>query len=366
MSVMATDNGPTDPAVHSRLAREALREMGTHVPPQMATFRLSWARGAVPYRRGVISTFRSLPAPEALAEFVHKAYALDVMGCVLVRSLVNDVYEVTTGQGRYVLKVYRHGNWSAEEVAWELECATHLATCGLPVPAVQPLVDGELVGEFDAPEGTRPSSLTEYVDGEKPRPPFGDALYREFGQLIARLHSAADTFRTQRRRRPFDLQRTLDEPLAVVLPRLAAVPDDQALVRDLASAARAQVTQYAAQGLDWGVCHGDVALDNVHVTETGLTIHDFDLAGERWRIADLYGVSGTPHWDAFAAGYTEIRPLGEADLAALPWFRVIAGIFNLRFHLVDKPAMRGTESLSEGWVDQGLDGLRSAASELLA
>ncbi|GAA4996045.1 hypothetical protein GCM10023317_25480 [Actinopolymorpha pittospori] len=49
-----------------------------------------------------------------------------------------------------------------------------------------------------------------------------------------------------------------------------------------------------------------------------------------------------------------------------PWFRVISGIFDLRFHLVDKPAMRGTGSLSEGWVDHGLDGLRSAASELLA
>ncbi|WP_020580408.1 phosphotransferase [Actinopolymorpha alba] len=62
------------------------------------------------------------------------------MGCVLVRSLVNDVYEVTTGQGRYVLKVYRHDHRSAEEVTWELECATHLAMCGLPVARAPRLV----------------------------------------------------------------------------------------------------------------------------------------------------------------------------------------------------------------------------------
>lgn len=311
------------------------------------------------------STLRSLPAPESLAEVVRGAYTLDVMDCVLLRSLTNDVYQVDTGQGRYVLKVYGHGNWSTEEVAWELEFATHLARCGVPVARVRALADGQLVGELDAPEGPRPFCLTEYVHGRKPRPPLGDSLYREFGRLIARLHTAGDTFHTRRRRRPFDLQRTLEEPLALVLPRLAAAPDDHALVSDLAAAARARVTGYVTQGLDWGVCHGDVTLDNVHLTDSGLTIHDFDLAGERWRAADLTGVHATPHWDAFAAGYTERRVLGEADLAALPWFGVIARIFDLRFHLVDRPAMRGTESLTEGWVDRRLDGLRGAAAELL-
>lgn len=57
---MATDNGPTDPAVHSRLAREALSEMGTHVPPLMATFRLSWGTWS-----GPVSSRRDLDLPLA-------------------------------------------------------------------------------------------------------------------------------------------------------------------------------------------------------------------------------------------------------------------------------------------------------------
>ncbi|SNT65584.1 hypothetical protein SAMN05421812_12433 [Asanoa hainanensis] len=60
-----------------------------------------------------------------------------------------------------------------------------------------------------------------------------------------------------------------------------------------------------------------------------------------------------------------MRPLGAEDLAALPWFTVRALITNLHFHLVDKPAFRGTDSIGEGWAERELGALRAAAGRLL-
>jgi Ser/Thr protein kinase RdoA (MazF antagonist) len=308
---------------------------------------------------------RSICTPEAVAETVQRSYGLEVTGCTLIRSFVNDVYEIATPERRCVLKVYHHGGWSEEEVGWEQELITHLAANGVAVARAVSLANGELVGVLDAPEGPRPYAMVEFVEGEKPRKPFSDELYDEYGALLARLHDAADSFRTTRYRRPFDLGETLDEPLAEVLPALAGQPDDQAVVSELGALARHRLEELAEQGLEWGIRHGDVSLDNVHVTSQGLTIHDFDLAAEGWRVADLAGCLSTPFADAFLGGYTRIREVEPVELEALPWLTIVGNIGNLRFHVCDKAAWRGTESLSEGWVHDLLESLRARAAELL-
>lgn len=85
--------------------------------------------------------------------------------------------------------------------------------------------------------------------------------------------------------------------------------------------------EYVEAELDWGVCHGDLSLDNLHVTDEGrIIIYDFDLAGLGWRAFDICGVywwvlQGQPEmWDAFLRAYTEIRALSDADVAAVPAF----------------------------------------------
>ena len=93
----------------------------------------------------------------------------------------------------------------------------------------------------------------------------------------------------------------LGRPLDQVLERVGA--GDRALITALVAEATARLD---GMTLDAGICHGDVSLDNLHV--------DGDRIG------------------------------------------------NLHFHLVDKPAMRGTESLGEGWVDHHLTALREAAN----
>lgn len=309
-------------------------------------------------------TLRSVPTAEGIAAVVHGRYGLDVTECLLVRSFVNEVYEVRTPESRFVLKLYHHGGWTVDEVGWEAELVDHLVATGIPVPPVVPMQGGRLVGELESPEGIRPFLLSEYVEGSKPRKPFDDELYQSYGRLIGHLHEAGDTFRTDRYRRPFDLQTTLDEPLSRVLHALPDRPDDRRLMENLGLAARERLTQLEDQ-LDRGVRHGDVTMDNVHRTDHGLVIHDFDLAHVGWRVADLSSCLATPFASAFLAGYQEVRTVTPVDMDALPWLRVVESIENLAFHLTEKAVWRGTETLGEGWIEDGLTELRLSAERLV-
>jgi Ser/Thr protein kinase RdoA (MazF antagonist) len=314
----------------------------------------------------VTRTQRSLFTVDAVREEIARAYGLDVNGCTLLRSFVNDVYAVVTPGQRYVFKLYRHGFWSPGEVAWEGDLTRHLLRSGMAVPDVVPLADGRLAGVADAPEGQRPYALTVFVSpGTKPRQPFTDELYAEFGAATAAFHTAADSFTASYPRRCFDLATTLTQPLDLVLAELAAQPEDRAVVQALGQEARRRIEALTADGLDWGVVHGDVTMDNVFFGPGGPVIYDLDRAGPGFRASDLYGVRQTRHWDAFADGYRQIRPLRGNDLAALPWFTIVGNISNLKFHLIDKPRFAGTESISEGWAQGTLANLHSAARDLL-
>jgi Ser/Thr protein kinase RdoA (MazF antagonist) len=306
------------------------------------------------------SVIRSVAHPDAVAQLVRRLWALRVDEAVLVRSLVNDVWRVTAEGRRVAVKVYRAGRWTVDQVAWEQDLARHLHGAGLTDAEPVPLVDGRFTGTFAAPEGWRPVAMTAWSAAEKPRPPFDDALYAEFGALAARFHEVAGSMSSTHPARVFPLDSALAAPSARVeraLLRLGRA-SDAALVAHGGARAYAALSGLEAAALRRGVRHGDVSLDNVLRTPAGLALHDFDLSGSGWPAADLVGALSTPHAEAFLEGYESVRPLHPAERLALPYLRAAELIRNLDFHLVDKVAIRGIESVGEGWVDSELAALR--------
>ncbi|MFC7619811.1 phosphotransferase enzyme family protein [Microlunatus sp. GCM10028923] len=304
-----------------------------------------------------MSILRSLAQPGWLAALVRERYGLAADSAVLVRSFVNDVYRVRAGTADHLLKVYRHGGPTPAEVAWEMALTRHLAGRGIPVPQVRDGIDGRPVQLFDYPEGPRPATLSEYVSGDKPRPPFDDALYRRFGVAVAELHRAAADFTSELPRRPYDLAERLAVPLRRVLAADGLEPADRELVERSAGLAEERLAGLLP-GLEQGIRHGDVTLDNLLLAGETMIVYDFDLAGPGPLVDDLTGVAGTEQWPAFLAGYRTVRELDDDQLAALPWLRIAATIEHLDFHLIRKPAILGSETLGEGWVSGNLEALK--------
>jgi len=295
----------------------------------------------------MLLTVRSIVDPVELAALAAREYGLEVTGCVLLRSLVNDVYRLDTPSGPRALKLYRTGYASA---GWEVGLAAH---AGAGVAQGVPLLDGRPAGVLSAAEGERSFTLWEWVPGGKPPKPRTDELYRRFGTATAEFHEATTGYPGP----------AAVDVGALVEDVLARVPDaaDRSLIARLAAAAGRRAND---TGLERGICHGDVTLDNVHVAGDRIVFFDLDRAAHGLRAADLCPAATTPQWPAFLAGYRMVRPFLETDLAALPWLNVLLRIDYLHFHLYAKPAIRGTESLAEGWVEQNLTDLRAAANHL--
>ena len=250
--------------------------------------------------------------------------------CRLLKTSLNDTYIAAGRDGRYVARIY-HPSWrSLGEIRYELDLLTYLAAADVPVAAPVARPDGDLTLALDAPEGTRYLALFDYVPGV-PASWDRDEHCNRLGHLAARIHAAASDFQTQHRRFRLDLEQFIDIPLARLVPLLSHRAEDLAYLRDFCARVHARATALLTEGLDWGPCHGDFHVHNVHVDlEDRITALDFDWSAPGWRAYDLtsvYGVSRWPEqrfrWDSFLRGYSEVRGLRPQDLAAVPILRVL-------------------------------------------
>lgn len=307
----------------------------------------------------------SVLAPDALLAEVARHYpTARPEYCVLHRSYANDVYRVMTAGEPYILKVYRAGWRTAAEVAYEVDLLAHLAAKGVPVAAAVRRRDGRLFGSLHALEGTRQYALFAEAPGTTPTPPFTEHLYHRFGRATAMMHVASDDFASAHRRAPLDLAHFLDRPLAALRPRLEARPDDWHFLVALAEKVRRRVATLAPE-LDWGPCHGDLSLDNLHIAEDGkIILYDFDSGGPGWRASDPYGVyryareGELPLWEPFLRGYRELRTFGAAELSAVPYFAAAYAIESLGHQAANWVAWGGQWLLSSANLDERLASLR--------
>jgi Ser/Thr protein kinase RdoA (MazF antagonist) len=179
--------------------------------------------------------------------------------------------------------------------------------------------------------------------------------------MAAAIHAASGDFVSGYARRSLDLEYLIDTPLAVLRPFLAHRPDDWSYLEGFAARVRARAETAVRAGLDWGVCHGDLAGDNMHLAEDhALTVFDFDLCGPGWRAYDLAAIQwhgGTENksriWEEFLKGYTEVRSLADADLAAVPLCHMISHLWVLGFRAGRAAEGRSTR-LSERTINREL------------
>lgn len=254
-------------------------------------------------------------------------FGLHVRRVGLLTVPVNDVARVEAAEGTFALKVYHPGR-TPDQVAWEANLVRHLADRGAPVAAPVAGPTGFL--EVTQVEGRpRCAVLSPWVDGAKPGPTA--TTYERLGEAAARIHAAADGHPPSPAREAYGLEVLVDEQLGRMGPLLAEVGERD---RVLALGARLE-PRLADPGLERGLCHMDLTLDNVIEGPDGLTVIDFDSAGPCWRAIEP---SGVLRWSEAAfrswlAGYRTVRPFGEADEAAVQTLALVGELRNTAWKL---------------------------------
>lgn len=274
---------------------------------------------------------------------------------------MNDTYLVRAGDESYVLRIYRGGWRSSEDILYELDLLRHLRSRGVPVSTPVAGRDGEFMRLLPAPEGTRPAVLFTYAAGKRPREtaPYVHLL----GRTIGRLHASAEDFTTCHIHFPLDLRYFLDRPLLALRPVVGPRHADWSRLVEIAEEVRARAERIPLAALDWGPCHGDIDWKNLHVAEDhSITLFDFDSGGPGWRSFDLatFRIRAADEvvWNGFLEGYREERPVSDQDLDAIPLFMVMLRVYMLGFvamHRNNTPW--GAAMIRDGYVDRELTSL---------
>jgi Ser/Thr protein kinase RdoA (MazF antagonist) len=170
---------------------------------------------------------------------------------------------------------------------------------------------------------------------------------------MARIHLASDQFQPAHTRRHLNAEWLLDRPLALVRPLLDGRTADRALLDaitpSLYQALKALPTSPPAFGIIGGDFHGT---NNFFTEDNQLTFFDFDLCGYGWRAYDLATlwwatklIKDSVMWEAALGGYESVRPLAEAERAALP------ALVKIRHLWLIGAQVLSTKHLGDAWLN---------------
>lgn len=290
-----------------------------------------------------------------IADQVTKQYGLGSPLCKDLNMPTNDAYEVTSPSGHFALKIYHSSARIKTEIQWEIDLTLHLIKNGAPV--AKPVIgrDGSYLQTFTANGQSRVGVLFEWAAGEKPKAT--DETYILLGEAAARIHNAADGFISELPREKYDISTLIDEQLERMKAPLEESGQWQRLF-DLTERLRNILSNPA---LDWGICHMDLTIDNVHRDGDTLTVFDLDSAAECWRAYEPYGALkvSEDYFKPWLEGYRSIRPFNQDEQKAAAAFRILGDLRNTVWHLGLARSSRGKPSLQAAnlpsIVDEWLD-----------
>lgn len=302
---------------------------------------------------GVVVVNDSFPALSslldgaALAARVLPQYPLaPPLTCGLLARGEHDNYLVTAGEGdsgRYVLRVHTHERGLPQTAVEEqARIVAGLAAAGVAVESPVARCDGGYVTPVLASEGERFALLVRFVPGAPVATYLTPAQAERYGELAARTHAALDAVSSSAaaHRPTLDLAYLLDEPLRMLAPLGRQHPAlwDELTVRARELAERLRALALPREPPAWGLCHGDLHKRNVlyNGDDSAPTLMDWDCLGTGWRAYDLASLrrslgrmvepaqlsedEADALFGAFLRGYTRLRPLSGAEMAAIPLF----------------------------------------------
>ena len=217
------------------------------------------------------------------------------------------------------------------------------------VPVSFPLADreGKYLHHFPAAEGERHGVLFSYAPGHSVAI-LNDAQLQSLGHQLARFHEVSSTIQLSDKRWSFDLGTTLTKPLHLIKPYFAELPEEYDWWQHATEKTITHLSQTGTSSFATGFCHFDLLPKNFHFDGNTLTLFDFDFFGHGWLINDLMTFrvhldldvhfrrltreAADQAFNTFLTAYRDIRPLSEAEAAAIPWLSLGWWCFYMGFH----------------------------------
>ncbi len=241
----------------------------------------------------------------------------------LLRSYTNDVYLIENQNRKFILKLYPEAWRSKEEVLWEIDLTNHLLEKGVLTGVPIKNLNNEFTNPFDIDKSKFTAVLFKYAKGDKPKQPFTPDLYYKFGKAAAKLHKESNNFTSEYKRPNIEIKYLIDDSLEIAQNIVSK--EELVKLTNFENKLKNKINSFSK--LDMGIVHGDLTLDNLHITDSGeITFYDFDSAGFGYRAMELQGwVVLNPERKqniaTFIKGYKEIRNIDDDNFKAAPYLQ---------------------------------------------
>lgn len=247
---------------------------------------------------------------------------------------LHDTYLITNGSIHLILKIYRAGWKSLQQIKAELDILLELKQRGVDVAVPFKDRNGYYVQEMQFQEGIRYGVVFMYAPGVHLKE-LSETSAHLFGRKLAGLHVASNEMTHEGLQRNYYLGNVFNgtmESMSTVLNERSVLES----LRDLYFSLDAVFNDFDTDELKVGVCHGDAHFENAHFKiESGrVTFFDFDFCGNGYLLYDVgsfchYEKSNPKNVHAFLGGYNEVLPLSELERKMIPFFSVMMKVFHL-------------------------------------
>ncbi|MBA2124958.1 aminoglycoside phosphotransferase [Hyphomicrobium methylovorum] len=234
-----------------------------------------------------------------------------------------------------ILRVHRPGYHDIDEIESELDWIHDLRRENVVVtPKPLPRADATAIGSMVAAGDVRHVVAFEFMSGAEPAAQDDKIVegFNELGKISARLHLHARAWQ-----RPENFRRTTwnFESMLGNAPlwgdwrdALGLTADGKAILEQTSAVLKKMLAEYGEGPERFGLIHADLRLANLLVDGDRLGVIDFDDCGFSWFVYDFASAISffeddpiiPKLQDAWVAGYREIAPLSDEDVAAIPMF----------------------------------------------
>lgn len=234
----------------------------------------------------------------------------------------NTNYHVFTDLNRYILTLFEPHRVHESDIPFYVDYAVQLERAGVPCPRTLLRKDGSVLGRVM----DRPAAIYSFLEGDGGSAAMLNAdLCGKAGIVLAQMHLAASHI-PETAKNHFGLSR-FQEWVKNIGPAMNAI---DAGMYDLASKELDYITANFPSDLPAGAIHADFFPDNVffkdgevtgvidfHFVCHDLFVYDLAIAINAWCF-DVNNTLDEARVAAMLDGYNAVRPLNDAERAALP------------------------------------------------